>query len=236
MSSNRIWFGPATKSLLAPAAFSVAALCLAACASDPGSPARTAVNPDALYPVQAEIKADQLALALHGGGLSPAQVRALTALASRWREEGEDAIVLQAPHGGADPVLAGRAQSDAHTLLLSLGVPESVVRLAAYDAADPKAPLLASFSRYQAKAIACGRNWDDLTATRDNNVQSNFGCAVAANMAAEIAYPADIAHLRGWDEPSADRRETVLGKYAAGKTTAAEDDPLKSGNISRAVP
>jgi pilus assembly protein CpaD len=236
MSSNRIWFELATKSLLVAAAFSIAALCLAACASDPGSPARTALNPGALYPVQAELKADQLALALHAGGLSPAQVQALTVLAARWREEGEDAIVLQAPHGGADPVLAGRAQSGARALLLSLGVPEAGVRLAAYDAADPKAPLLASFSRYQAKAIACGRNWDDLTATRDNTVQSNFGCAVAANMAAEIAHPADIVHPRHWDEPSADRRETVLGNYAQGKITAAQDDPAKSGNVSRVAP
>jgi pilus assembly protein CpaD len=236
MSSNRIRPEPATKSRLVMAAVSAAALCLAACASDPGSPARTAVNPGALYPVQAEIKADQLALALHAGGLSPAQVQALTVLAARWREEGEDAIVLQAPHGGANPVLAGRAQSDAHTLLLSLGVPEAGVRLAAYDAADPKAPLLVSFPRYAAKTIACGRHWDDLSATRDNTVQSNFGCAVAANMAAQIAHPADIAHPRNWDEPNADRRETVLGKYAAGKVTASDDDPAKSGNVSRAVP
>jgi pilus assembly protein CpaD len=236
MSSNRIWFDVATKLVLVLAAFSLAALCLAACASDPASPARTAVNPDALYPMQADIKPDQLALAVHAGGLSPAQVQALTALAARWREEGEDAIVLQAPHGGADPVLAARAQSDARALLLSLGVPESGLRLAAYDAADAKAPLLVSFPRYQAKAIACGRHWDDLTATRDNTVQSNFGCAVAANMAAQIAHPADIAHPRNLDEPSADRRETVLGKYAQGKVTAADEDPGKSGNVSRVAP
>jgi pilus assembly protein CpaD len=236
MSSNRLWFEVATKLVLVLAAFSIAAMCLAACASDPRSPARTALNPASLYPVQAEIKADQLALAVHAGGLSPLQVQTLTTLAERWREEGEDAIVLQAPHGGANPVLAGRAQSDARTLLLSLGVPEADVRLAAYEAADPKAPLLVSFPRYQAKAIACGRQWDDLTATRDNTVQSNFGCAVAANMAVQIAHAADIAHPRGWDAPSAERREGVLGKYAQGKTTAAEDDPAKSGNVSKVAP
>ena len=143
---------------------------------------------------------------------------------------------MQAPHGGADPTLAGRAQSDAHTLLLSLGVPEAGVRLTAYETADAKAPLLVSFSRYEAKTIACGRNWDDLSATRDNTVQSNFGCAVAANMAAQIAHPADIAHPRGWDAPNADRREAVLGKYAQGKVTAADDDPAKSGNVSKVAP
>jgi pilus assembly protein CpaD len=236
MSSNRLWFEVATKLVLVLAAFSLAALCLAACASAPDSPARTAVSPAALYPVQVELKPDQLALAVHAGGLSPAQVQGLTALAARWREEGEDAIVLQAPRGGADSALAARAQSDAQTLLLSLGAPQAAVRLTTYEAADPKAPLLVSFSRYQAKAIACGRQWDDLSATRDNTVQSNFGCAVAANMAAQIAHPADIAHPRGWDEPSADRRETVLSKYAQGKVTAAEDDPAKSGNVSKVAP
>ena len=236
MSSNRIWFELATKSLLVLAAFSLAALCLAACASDPSSPARTAVNPAALYPLKAEIKPDQLALALHPDGLSPAQVQALTAFAASWREEGEDAIVLQAPRGGADPALAGRAQAAARALLLGLGAPEAGVRLATYESADPKAPLLVSFPRYRAKTIVCGRNWDDLTATRDNTVQSNFGCAVATNMAAQIAHPADIDHPRGWDEPSAERRETVLGKYEAGKITAADEDTSKSGNVSKAVP
>ena len=228
MSSNRV--------------LTLAVLCaglgatLAACASDPASPARTAVNPAALYPLRAQVVPDQVALALHAEGLSPAQVQALTALAARWQQDGGGPIALQAPRGGANPALAARAQADARAVLAGLGVPQAAIQLAVYDAADAKAPLLASYPRYVAEVPACGRAWDDLTATRDNTVQSNFGCAVVANMAAQIAYPADIAHPRTADAPDAERRETVLGKYAAGKLTAAEDDPTKSGSVSRAVP
>jgi pilus assembly protein CpaD len=206
---------------------------LAACASDSASPARAAVNPAALYPLRAEVEPDQVALALHAEGLSAAQTQALAALAARWLRDGGEAITLRAPRGGADPALAARVQADARAVLAGLGVPPAAIRLATYDAADAKAPLLAAYPRYVAQVAACGRAWDDLTATRDNTVQSNFGCAVSANMAAQIANPADITRPRGVDAPDAQRRETVLGAYAAGKTTAAEDDPAKSGAISQ---
>jgi pilus assembly protein CpaD len=240
MSLNRIWFELWTKTLLVAAAFCLAALCLAACATTPESsvksPALTAKTPGELYPLQAALKPDELALAVHPEGLSSAQVQALTALAARWREEGEDAIAVKAPHGGADPALSARTQSAARALLLSLGVPTAAIQLELYETADPRAPLLASFSRYQAKVPVCGRDWENLSATKDNAVQSNFGCAVSANMAAQIAHPADIVRPRGEDAPDAERRMTVMGRYAAGKTTAADDDPGKSGSVSRAVP
>jgi pilus assembly protein CpaD len=236
MSSNRMRFPLANRTLRAAAALSIAALGLAACASDPASPAHTARNPLELYPLHAELKPDEVALAVHAQGLSPAQVQALTGVAARWRQEGQAAIAVRAPHGGADPALAGRAQAQARDLLASLGVPDAAIRLGVYEAADPKAPLLLSFPRYQAAVAACGRAWDNLTSTEDNAVQSNFGCAVSANMAAQIAYPADIAHPRGVDAPDAGRRTTVMSLYAAGKTTAAADDVAKSGYVSNAVP
>ncbi|MDB5460312.1 MAG: pilus assembly protein CpaD [Caulobacteraceae bacterium] len=236
MSSNRTGFALAGRPLRAAATLSAAALCLAACASDPASPAHTARNSVELYPLHTELMPDEVALAVHAQGLSPAQVQALTGFAARWRQEGQAAVSVQAPHGAADPALAARAQAQARDLLASLGVPAAAIRLGAYEAADPKAPLLLSMSRRQAAVAACGRAWDDLTSTEDNVVQSNFGCAVSANMAAQIAYPADIAHPRGEDAPDADRRTTVMSLYAAGKTTAAADDSAKSGYVSRAVP
>jgi len=235
MLSNRIWFSLATKSLLVLAAFSLAALCLAACASSPSNPARTAANPVELYPLKAEMKPDQVALALHASGFSPAQVEALTALVQRWREGG-DIITVQAPRAAADPALAARAQSGARDRLIGLGVPAAAIRLEAYDAPDSGAPLLVSFSRYQGQTLACRNNWDNLTSTRDNNVMSNFGCAVTSNMAAQIANASDIVQPRGTDAPDGERRQTVMGLYAAGKLTASADDPAKSGAVSKAVP
>jgi len=201
---------------------------LAACASDPKNPARTATNPAELYPLKAALTPDRVALALHPDGLSPAQVQALSAFADRWRQDGEDMIRLAAPRGGADVALAMRGQAEAMSLLVRHGVPAASIQLALYETADPKAPLLVSFTRYETKATACGQTWDALTNTEDNNVQSNYGCAVSANMAAQIAHPADIAHPRAEDASDAERREVVLGKYAQGKPTGAEPESTTS--------
>ncbi len=73
----------------------------------------------------------------------------------------------------------------------------------------------------------CG-HWDDLTATGANDSYANFGCAVNANMAAQIARPSDIAHPRAEDAPDSERRLIVLDKYRQGKVTAAEEPPLTS--------
>ena len=66
------------------------------------------------------------------------------------------------------------------------------MRVAGYDAGpQPKAPVvLASFSRVVADGPDC-RNapWDNLTATKDNEPYNRFGCALTANMAAQIADP-----------------------------------------------
>jgi pilus assembly protein CpaD len=206
--------------------FAAALLCasLAACASDPANPARTAVNPADLYPLQAALTPDRVALALHADGLSPAQAQALTAFAGRWRQDGEDMIRLEAPRGGPNMALAVRGQAEAMSLLVRHGVPSASIQLSLYDSTDPKAPLLVSFTRYVAKAPACGLEWDSLTNTEDNNVQSNFGCAVSANMAAQIAHPADIVHPRAEDAPDAERREVVMDKYAQGKATGADHE------------
>ena len=99
MSLNRIMFELATKSLLVASAFALAALCLAACASDPKSPAVTARNPGALYPLKAEAATDKIALALHADGLSPAQTEALKALAERRTKAGGGAVTVSLPHG-----------------------------------------------------------------------------------------------------------------------------------------
>jgi len=178
--------------------------------------------------LKATLTPDRLALALHAEGLSPAQVQALTAFADRWRQDGEDMVKLEAPRGGADVSLAMRGQAEAMSLLVRHGVPAASIQLALYETADPKAPLLVSFTRYETKRAVCGQNWDSLTHTEDNNVQSNFGCAVSANMAAQIAHPADIVHPRAEDASDAERRQVMLGKYALGKPTGSDPESATS--------
>lgn len=218
-----------TRTLLVAAAFTLAALCLAACANDPKSPgvvrAREAVNPLELYALKADDATDQIALAVHEGGLSPAQTSALKALAARRAEKDGGTVVISLPKGAADAAAAGRTADLIQGLLAVEGAPAQ--RLG-YDSADPKAPVLVSYAYQKADVPRCGKDWGDLAKTGDNRVYGNFGCAVTANMAAQIANPADIAGPRKEDEPDVQRRLTVIDKYRAGKVTAA-DEPQGKG-------
>jgi pilus assembly protein CpaD len=107
--------------------------------------------------------------------------------------------------------------------------------MAAYDGA-PGAPILVGFTGFEAVVPQCGQVWNNLMATRDNRVQSNFGCAVTANMAAQIANPSDIVTPQPMDPADATRRSVVMGKYRAGEITSTARDSNSSGAISRVVP
>lgn len=225
-----------TRTLVVAAAFSLAALCLAACISSaPDNPAREAVNPGSLYALKADPATDQIALALHPDGVSPAQAAALHALADRRRDGVGGPLLLSAPRS-ADPALVSRMEMGARALLIANGVAETEIAVTVYDAPDAAAPLLVSYAYLKPEIAQCGRKWDELTHTQDNRVQPNFGCAETANMAAMIANPNDIAHPQAEQEPNLQRRLTVLGKYEAGKVTAADEPDAKAGIVSRVAP
>jgi pilus assembly protein CpaD len=230
MSLNRFIVMTLTRTLLVAAAFTLAALCLAACASTPApavpSRAAQAANPLEHYSMKADAATDRIALALHDGALSPAQSEALKALAARRARVDGGVVTISLPHGAADAAVAARAADFAQGLLAVAGAP---VQRSAYESADPKAPLLVSFDYEKAEIPACGKDWGDLASTFDNRTYDAFGCAVTANMAAQIANPADLAHPRAEDAPDAERRMTVLDKYRAGKPTAAEEPQAKAG-------
>jgi pilus assembly protein CpaD len=222
---------------LALAGLAAAGLLLVGCASADNKLAKEARSPDDLYHLHAEDQSDRIMLAVHADGLSAAQQDALTALAGRWREGGARAIQISAPHGLVDSVAAYKSAQAARDKLIALGVPAEAINQVSYDAGeDPKAPLLVEFTRFEAVVAACGRSWENLTATEANTVQSNFGCAVTANMAAQIADPADIAGPRAGASADAGRRVTIIEGYRKGQITSAATDSKSSGAVSSAVP
>jgi pilus assembly protein CpaD len=204
---------------------------LAACTATAGGGRPAALNPTSQYSLQAEAAVEEIALAPREDGLSPAQRAALGDLALR--SEGKP-ITVRAPAGG-DPV-AVRSAFNARAALEGMGVPAHLVRVGSYDAPDGRAPILVGFTGYRAVIPTCGREWNNLTATRDNSIQTNFGCAVTANMAAQIADPTDIVSPQALDPTDASRRSVVLDRYRRGETTAADTDDRSSGNVSRVVP
>ncbi|HUO23205.1 MAG TPA: CpaD family pilus assembly lipoprotein [Caulobacteraceae bacterium] len=214
----------------------LASLVLVGCQHPENNLAKSAVTPGQLYPLRADAQPDDILLAIHAEGLSPAQDAAVQAAADRWRDSGGQSIMISEPQTPADPAVAYKDVQAVRAHLIAAGVPAAAIQLAGYDSkGDPKAPLKVSFTRYEAEVASCGKNWENLTATEANVVQSNFGCAETANLAAMIADPADLNQPRTDGSADAGRRITVMQSYRKGETTSAASDSKASGAITSAV-
>ena len=98
-------------------------------------------------------------------------------------------------------------------------------------AAGP-APIIVGFAAYQTVIPKCGTSWGKVSATHTNKPMDNFGCAVNANIAAQIANPGDLAEPRAVDPADVQRRTFVIDKYRQGQPTATVKDVQASGVVS----
>ncbi len=217
----------------------LAALTLGACATDQVA-ADTAtpppVTPTERFAIEVREHPEVLRLAPHAHGLSPNQTAALDVFLDHWNGVQGGDIVLKSPSHGGDPQAAYRTTVDARDYLLAHGVSSAHVSIVDYDAAsDHQAPVVIGYAAYVAKGPQCGQNWENLTATKDNREYNNFGCALTANLAAEIANPSDLLSLRTMDASDAARRQTVLDHYRKGEPTSTTKDDQANGAVSTAV-
>lgn len=211
------------------------ALMLSACAGGPASlntePLRL---PTSRYSLQVEQGMDRIALAVHEAGVSSNQRAALADLVQRYARTPYGDLTIEAPSGN-DPVAAAMAWGIKNSLEAA-GVPADRIRVVSYHAPDPRAPVLAGFETVQAVVPRCGQEWGNLGRTGNNRPSSNFGCAVTANLAAQISNPRDMVTPRDMTPADAGRRAVVFDNYAAGKATSAAPEPLLSKTrISQAV-
>ncbi|WP_292088741.1 CpaD family pilus assembly lipoprotein [Brevundimonas sp.] len=213
-------------------------LALAACAGMVSACASTGALPPPLTPtsryvLQVEPGMDRIALAVHDQGLSGNQQAALAALAGRFTASRADVIRVEAP-AGDDPA-AARAAWSVRDALAALGVPAERVQVTAYAAPDPRAPVLAGFEVLTAHVPNCAEAQRASVSSFSNQPSAAFGCAVTANLAAQIANPRDIVAPAAIDAAEAGRRAKVFDTYRAGTPTSAPQEPLVNGRISRAV-
>jgi pilus assembly protein CpaD len=132
-----------------------------------------------------------------------------------------------------DPRAAGRAAAESRLVLQGAGVPSEMVRQASYQPAggQPSA-IIVGFLAHEAVVSRCGRDWENVSDTGGNAPMHNFGCAVTANMAAQIANPADIQGPRASGPADAGRRVFVIDNYRQSKMTAGAKDSQSSGAVS----
>lgn len=214
-----------------------AALALGACASKvppPVGKVDAPRTPTELWRAEVKTQPQEIRLAVHGDGLSAGQTDALATFAEGWRAEGGP-IVLRAPVGGPEAAAVARSTEHVRGYLLAQGVSNADVSVMGYDArGDRAAPLMLTRQQYSVTVPTCGREWTNIAHSRDNEVQANFGCATTANMAAQMANPADLLHPATSTPPDAQRRDVVLEKYRKGEITATAKDEQASGAVAQA--
>lgn len=208
---------------------------LSACAGAPaGGLGPQPLTPTSRFQLQVEPGVDRIALAVHDAGLSGNQQTALAQLVARYLVEGATELRVEAPSGN-DPVAADMAHR-VRQGLIDAGAPASRITVVGYAAPDPRAPVLVGFETVQAALPQCGREWTNLTRTAENAGSANFGCAVTANLAAQIENPRDIVQPRGRQPGDAGRRAVVFDTWRRGMPTSAQSEPLvDAGRVSDAV-
>jgi pilus assembly protein CpaD len=132
---------------------------------------------------------------------------------------------IEAPSGD-DPVSADFAWQ-VKAALEARGASCRAIQVVGYAAPDPRAPVLVGFETVRAVVPQlrdlAGATWD---APLRNEVSANFGCAVNANLAAQIADPRDIVAPRGMTPSDSGRRAVVFDNYRKGEATAAKQEDL----------
>lgn len=208
-----------------------AALAVSGCGANHA--VRTATTPTEAWTdkVTVETQPEIIRLGVHADGVSANQASAVAAFVSQWMQVDGGLITVQAPVG-ASPRMVASVQ--AH--LAAQGAPLSMIDLASYDAAgDRAAPIVIAFDRFTVETPRCGQNWENLTRTRNNEAFGNFGCAVTANIAAQIANPQDLLRPRTMTPADAQRRATVLDRYRRGEVTSSARDTQAIGTVSTAI-
>ena len=205
---------------------------LGACASS-GSPDSQPLTPLSRYSLQVEPGLDRIALAVRDDGLSANQQAALNDLADRYMLSGVGQVRVEGP-SGEDPA-AARQTWAVRTALEAAGLPAERIVIASYAAPDPRAPVLAGFETVRAVIPNCAAEPRSLGGRFSNEPSMGLGCAVNANIAAQIADPRDIVGHRPISPPDSGRAAVVFDNYRRGEVTSAPQEKLVEGRLARAV-
>jgi pilus assembly protein CpaD len=209
-----------------------AGLAVSGCASTAGGDV-VPITPLSRYVLQVEPGLDRIALAVHDQGLSSNQHAALRGLAARYSASGVGQVRIESP-AGDDPAAVEQAYA-VRAFLQASGVPGDRIQMAAYAAPDPRAPVLAGFEMLRAAIPDCAAEARNMGARFSNQSSGGFGCAITANMAAQIADPRDILGARPMTPADSGRAAVVFDNYRRGQISSTPQEILVNGRISAAV-
>jgi pilus assembly protein CpaD len=161
----------------------------------------------------------------------------LADFAASYLRMGHGALILSTPSGGNNADAASTVAGQARMALVGAGVSYNAVAGSTYDASGQNgAPVIVSFARFEAQAPTCAPIYtQDLAHQTDNQPWASFGCAMQANLAAEIEDPNDLLSPRPYDPRDSNRRATVMDLYRRGQVSHAQRDNDERVTISTAV-
>jgi len=205
---------------------------LGACGST-GSSDMLPLTPLSQYSLRVEPGLDRIALAVHDEGLSSNQRAALNDLASRYFASGVGPVRVEGPAG--EDSAAARQTWAVRSALESAGLPADRIVVVSYAAPDARAPVLAGFETVRAAITDCAAEPRAMEGRFSNGSSKGFGCAVTANIAAQLAEPRDILGPRTVSPPDSGRAAVVFDNYRRGEVTSAPQERLVEGRLARAV-
>jgi pilus assembly protein CpaD len=191
------------------------------------------ITPTERYSMHAEQRPEQMAFGVHPDGLSENQRSALTHYVDGWMSNGGGPIAVSAPKSG--DAASARTAWAIKARLQQLGVSDGDIQVQSYDSDTAGAPVLVVYSRYAAVVPKCNQSWTDLTNNYKNDGYQNFGCALTANMAAQVANPRDIVTPADATSGDAGRRAVIMDKYRKGEPTGATSADAGAGKAATSV-
>ncbi|MDR2311409.1 MAG: CpaD family pilus assembly protein [Brucellaceae bacterium] len=129
-----------------------------------------------------------------------------------YRRQGSGMVFILLPEGSANQSAAYRISMDIAKVLRQGGVLASNIATQSYQVNNPEvsAPVRISYYAMTAGTGPCGRWPDDMLDTSENKHYANFGCATQANLAAQVANPADFLGPRATAPLNGTRNDRVL--------------------------
>lgn len=144
--------------------------------------------------------------------LSTAQRSIVQNAVDGYRRQGSGMVFVLLPEGSANQTAAYRISMDIAKILRQGGVLATNIATQSYQVNNPEvsAPVRISYYAMTAGTGPCGRWPDDMLNTAENKHYANFGCATQANLAAQVANPADFLGPRATAPLNGTRNDRVI--------------------------
>ena len=184
--------------------------------------------------VTTRVISGQIHIANGSADLSDEDQDKVAELAADYRARGFGKLSIAAPDGASGNRAALQVAAEMTDVALHEGVDVSKVEISSYHptAETAAAPIVISYSVYEATPSACG-DWSKNYAFAPlNHPTPDHGCATQNNLAAMIENPRDLVVARDQQAPDEGRRAFVLDQYRKGAITSSQKDDQAQGAVS----